>query len=115
MTAYQGARQRPLVMGGRRRVSAPARARRRTHPAGLLLAGVLLALMLGLVYLAQTIHLAATNYEVELLLSERDDLARQVRTLETTMLRWRAEPLVLERGQQAGLAPLGGRLRLPAP
>jgi hypothetical protein len=67
----------------------------------------------GLIYLAQTIHLAATNYQVEQLLRERDDIARQVQTLETTMLRWGAEPLVLERGQQAGLDPLGARLRVP--
>lgn len=79
----------------------------------MLLAGVLLSLMLGLIYLAQTIQVAATRYEVEQLLRDRDDLARQVQTLETTMLRWVAEPLVLERGQRAGLAPLGAKVRLP--
>lgn len=115
MTAYQGAQARPIGLAGRRRLQVPSRARRRAHPAGLLLAGVLLTFMLGLLYLAQTIHLAGTNYQVEQMLLERDDLARQVQTLETTMLRWGAEPMVLERGQQAGLDPLGARLRLPAP
>lgn len=80
----------------------------------MLMAGVVLSLMLGLIYLGLTIHLAATNYEVERLLRERDDLARQLQTLETTMLRWGAEPMVLERAQQAGLDPVGARLRLPA-
>ncbi|MDQ3938004.1 MAG: hypothetical protein M3253_04910 [Chloroflexota bacterium] len=114
MTAFQAVRARPLVVGGRRRVSAPGRARRRTHPAGLLLAGLLLAFMLGLIYVAQAIQLAATNYEVGRLVGQRDDLARQLQTQETTMLRWRAEPLVVERAQQAGLDPLGARIRMPA-
>jgi type VI protein secretion system component VasK len=114
VTSYVGhATRQPSAALARRRVSSPSRARRRPHPAGVLLAAVLLTLMVGLIYLAQTIHLAATNYQVEQLLRERDDIARQVQTLETTMLRWGAEPLVLERGQQAGLDPLGARLRVP--
>lgn len=114
MTAYGHVHARPIGLAGRRRVAVPRRARRHAHPAGLLMAGVLLSLMLGLIYLGLTIHLAATNYQVEQLLLERDDLARQLQTLETTMLRWGAEPMVLERGQQAGLDPLGTRLRLPS-
>jgi hypothetical protein len=114
MTAYQAARPRPMPLTSRRRISSPVRARRRAHPAGLLLAAVLVTLMLCLIYLAQTIHLGATNYEVDRLARARDDLARQVKTLEITMLRWGAEPMVLERGQQAGLDPLGARLRIPA-
>lgn len=118
MTAYVGRARvghvtRPVEMEGRRRLASPRRAGRRSHPAGMLLAGVLLTLMLGLLYLAQTVQLAATNYQVDQLIAARDDIARQVRTQETTMLRWGAEPLVLERGQQAGLDPLGARLRVP--
>ena len=113
MTAYQGAHARPMGLCSRRRVSAPSRARRRSHPVGVLLAGVLLTFIVGLTYVALNIHLAATNYEVEQLLQQRDDLARQVQTLETTMLRWGAEPMVLERGQQAGLDSVGARLRVP--
>jgi hypothetical protein len=119
MTAYVGrarvghVARPPAAVAERRRLASPRRAGRRSHPAGVLLAGVLLAFMVGLLYLAQTVQLAATNYQVERLIAERDDIARQVRTLETTMLRWGAEPLVLERGQQAGLDPLGPRLRVP--
>jgi hypothetical protein len=78
------------------------------------MAGVLVALLLGLVYLGQTVQLAATNYEVDRLLRERDDLGRQVQTLEATVARWGSEPLVLDWAQQVGLDSLGTRIRVPA-
>ena len=122
MSAYQAVRARPLAADTtrrqanirRRRLASPVRAGGRTHPAGLLLAGVLLALMVGLIYVAQTIHLAGLNYEMEHMAARRDDLARQLQTVETTLLRWAAEPMVLERAQRAGLDPLGARIRIPA-
>jgi hypothetical protein len=114
MTVYQGARPRPLALAPRRQLSRPSRAGRRAHPIGLLMAGVLVALLLGLVYLGQTVQLAATNYEVDSLLLERDDLGRQVQTLEATVARWGSEPLVLDWAQQVGLDSLGTRIRVPA-
>jgi hypothetical protein len=114
VTAYQGARAQPIGLAARRRVAQPSRAGRRTHPVGLLMAGVLVALLLGLVYLGQTVQLAATNYEVDQLLLERDDLGRQVQTLEATVARWGSEPLVLDWAQQVGLDALGTRIRVPA-
>lgn len=114
MTAYQATRARAGVLPGRRRVSTPVRAGRRSHPIGLLLAGVLVAFLLGLIYLAQAVQLAATNYQIGQLLAERDDLARQVQTVETTIVRWAAEPLVVEHAQQGGFDPLGSRIRIPA-
>ena len=114
MTAYQATRVRGGVLPARRRVSTPVRAGRRAHPVGLLLAGVLVAFLLCLIYLAQAVQLAATNYQIEQLLAERDDLARQVQTAETTMVRWAAEPLVVEQAQQGGFDPLGSRIRIPA-
>lgn len=114
MTAYGGARPRLAVLPDRRRVSTPVRAGRRSHPVGLLLAGVVVAFLLGLIYLAQTIQLGATEYEVEQLMLERDDLLRQVQTVETTIIRWGAEPLVVERAQARGFDPLGPRIRVPA-
>jgi cell division protein FtsB len=75
---------------------------------------VLIALVVGLIYVAQTIQLAATNYEIDGLIAERDDLARQVQTLETGVLRWGTEAMVLERAQRIGLNQLETRIRLPA-
>ncbi len=106
-----GARPMPAQ---RRRLSRPDRAARRAHPVGLLLATVLVAFLLGLIYLAQTIHLAATNYQISQLIAERDDLYRQVQTVETSVLRWATEPTVLDRAQRLGLDQLPARVRLPA-
>lgn len=90
----------------RRRVSRPARAGRRVHPVGVLLAGILVIFLLGLIYLAQTVQLAATSYQIEQLIADRDDLHRQVQTVETSTLRWGSESTVLERAQRLGLEQL---------
>jgi hypothetical protein len=50
---------------------------------------------------------------VDQLLLERDDLSRQVQTIEATVARWGSEPLVLDWAQQAGLDVLGAKLRVP--
>jgi len=131
MTVLQGAR--PMAVGGmrvnprveqrvgarpiagqRRRISSPSRAGRRAQPFGALIAIVLVSLLVCLIYVALTIHLAATNYEIDALTAERDDLARQVQTLETSVLRWGTEATVLERAQRVGLDQLETRIRLPA-
>jgi len=98
----------------RRRISRPARAGRRVHPVGVLLAAILVCFLLGLIYLAQTIQLAATNYQIEQLIAQRDDLHRQLQTIETSVLSWGAEPTVLERAQRLGLDQLPSRTRLIA-
>ena len=105
---------RPIATTGRRRISSPARAGRRAQPFGALIGFVLVALVVGLIYIAQTIQVAATNYEIDGLMAERDDLARQVQTLETSVLRWGTEATVLERAQRIGLDQLETRIRLPA-
>jgi hypothetical protein len=126
MTVLGGARPMPVgsvrsiprigarPMSARRRLSRPDRAGRRAHPVGMLLAAVLVAFLLGLIYLAQTIHLAATNYRIDQLTAERDDLYRQVQTVETSVLRWGTEPTVLDRAQRLGLDPLPPGIRLIA-
>ncbi len=105
---------RPIATSRRRRLSNPVRAGRRAQPFGALIAIVLVALVVGLIYVAQTIQVAATNYEIDGLIAERDDLARQVQTLEASVLRWGTEATVLERAQRIGLDQLETRIRLPA-
>ncbi len=75
---------------------------------------LLVALLVGLIYVAQTIQVAAANYEIDGLVAERDDLARQLQTLEKSVLRWGTEATVLERAQRIGLDRLETRIRLPA-
>jgi hypothetical protein len=98
----------------RRRLSSPSRAGRRAQPFGTLIAIVLIALVVGLIYVAQTIQLAAKSYEIDGLIADREDLARQVQTLETSVLRWGTEATVLENAQRIGLDQLETRIRLPA-
>ena len=114
MTVYQGARPRPASLGRRRPLSRPARSGRREHPVGMLMAAVAVLFVLGVVYLGQTARLAAMSYEVDSLVLQRDDLSRQVQTLEATVARWGSEPLVLDWAQQAGLDVLGAKVRVPA-
>jgi hypothetical protein len=79
---------------------------------GALLAVILVAFLLGLTYLAQTVQLAATEYEIKQFQAQRDDLHRQLQTIETDVLRWGTESTVLERAQDMGLdqLPVGARL-----
>lgn len=100
--------------GQRRRVSTRRRAGRRTSSVRALIGIVLVAFLLGLIYLAQTVQLMATTYQTGRLIEDRDDLARQVLTVETGVLRWGTEPTVLERAQQLGLDQLSTRVRLSA-
>jgi hypothetical protein len=116
MTAIYGARPWPTAARphtvARRHLSRPDRAGRRAHPVGVLLAVILVVFLLGLTYLAHTIALAATEYQIGQLQAQRDDLHRQIQTTETSVLRWGAESTVLERAQSLGLdqLPVGTRL-----
>jgi cell division protein FtsL len=97
----------------RRRLSSPTRAGRRTSPIAIVLAAVLVITLVALVYLAQTIQIAATNYAVDQLVAQRDDLYRQVQTLESSVLPFGSEASVLDRAQRAGLDQLATRIQLP--
>jgi hypothetical protein len=113
MTAYQAVRlNQPML--GRRRLVVPTRRTRRIDPVGIVLAAVALVFMLGLVYLGQTVNLGATNYEYQRLVSQRDDLTRQVKTSEASITRYAAEQWVIDRGSRAGLVPLGAKLIISA-
>ena len=130
MTVLQGARAvggmrvNPRVQPGRgakrisvpncRQLSSPTRAGRRAQPFGKLIAAVLVALLVGLIYVAQTIRLAAISYEIDGLVAERDDITRQIQTLETSVLTWGTEATVLDNAQRLGLDQIQTRVRLPA-
>ena len=113
--ARAGARRtigaRPVANTERRRVGRRARAAR-SHHVRTLIAGVMVLFLLGLIYLAQTKQLAAANYQIDQAIAERDDLFRQVQTVETSVLRWGTEATALERGQSLGLDQLASKIRL---
>lgn len=114
MTAYQAVRPQAQPLLPRRRLVVPVRRGRRIHPVGAVMAGVVLAFLLGLIYLGQTVNLGATNYQYEQLIKQREDLQRQVKTAEAGINRYAAEQWVLDRAQGAGLAPLGAKLLISA-
>ena len=116
MAVYEGARPQPLALPRRRtptRARTRVRARRRNSPLGLSLAGIVVAFLLALFYLAQTMHVAATGYDVDALLLQRDRLSQQITTLQGDIHRWGAEPAVVKEATEMGLDRLGRPVRLP--
>lgn len=91
------------------------RAGRRGSPIGLVLAGILTAFLLGLIYLTQTIQVAATTYQTDQLVGQRQHLERQIQSMQGAIARFGAEPVIVERALQAGLDRLGGKVRFQAP
>ena len=105
---------RPSVAIPRARLSRAERALVRSTTVRALTGAVLVVFLIGLIYLAQTVHLQATNYEVDQLTAQRDDLYRQAQTIETNVLGWGTEPTAIDRAQQLGLDQLPTRIRIAA-
>ncbi len=103
-----------ITVANRRHTSSPTRAGRRAQPYSKIIAAVLVALLVGLIYVAQTIRLAAISYEIDGLVADRDDISRQIQTLETSVLSWGTEATVLDKAQRLGLDQTQTRVRLPA-
>ena len=106
MAVYEGARPRTTVLP-RRRQPARVRARRRSSPIGLTLAAIIVAFLLGLFYLSQTVHVAATSYEIDAQMSQHDQMSQQLQSLQATIAQLGAEVSISTRAQQGGLVPLG--------
>jgi hypothetical protein len=109
---YVGARRGPAPVA-RRRVGLTARARRRGSPVAVALAVVLTFFLFGLIYMTQILQSAALRTEGDALIRERHALERELQSLEGTIARWGAEPVIVERAGQLGLDRLGGKLRIP--
>jgi hypothetical protein len=122
MAVYAGARPRSALLPQRRRarsaprrkVASQVRAHRRSSPVTISLAAIVVCFLLGLVYLSQTVHVAATTYDLDALAAEREHLQQTLRRLETDIYRWGAEPAVLQQAQELGLSGLGRPVRVPA-
>jgi hypothetical protein len=121
MAVYQGARYRtpPLPFGARpvpeRRVGpAPIRGHTRVRPVTVVLAGILVAFLLGLVYLTQTLQAGVANYQIDNLMIERRQLQQELQSEQGEAAQWGSESQVVEWAQQQGLTRLGNRIRVPA-
>jgi hypothetical protein len=113
MAVYEGTRYYPLTRATtlpRRRQATRIRAGRRTNRIGLAMAGILVAFLLGLFYLTQTVRVAATNYDIDTLLAQRDHMTQQLQSLQGEIAQLGAEISVTRRAQDLGLNPLGAPL-----
>jgi hypothetical protein len=114
MAVYQAARQQVIAVP-RRRQGVRSRARRGPSRVGLILAAILVAFLLGLFYLTQTIGTATAGYDTDRLTSDAAGLSRQLSTQQGQIAAMGSEQSVLQAAQAAGLVDLGASrpLRIP--
>jgi hypothetical protein len=86
------------------------RARRKSGRLGLVLGGIVVAFLLAFFSLAQTVRVTATGYDVDQLLSQRDQLNAQQQELLSDLNRLGREPAIRKQAIDLGLAPLADPL-----
>jgi len=82
---------------------------------GLLMAAIIAATMLGLVYLTQTLGSNATSSEISDLAASSTDLDRQLRNLSVNVEAHADPHVVTKRARKLGLRNLRDAVVLPAP
>jgi hypothetical protein len=123
MAVFQGARLRstalPAADSAARfpRVSAPPTvdAIPRVRPMGLLMAGIVTATMLGLVYLTQTLGSNVTTQEIRSLDAQRQELHQTIRRNAVAVQDVTDADVITIAARGQKLKRLGGVLVLPAP
>ncbi|MFL5680735.1 MAG: FtsL-like putative cell division protein [Chloroflexota bacterium] len=125
MAVYQGTRPYSPLFPGRlaRRDAAPALPRRRLRGAvragrrpgrvGLLLGGIVLVFLLAFFWLAQTVRVSATSYDIDRLSAEREQLEAQVSDLQSDLNRLGREPAIRKLATDAGMGQLAEPLVVP--
>jgi cell division protein FtsL len=122
MAAYQGARQRTVVLPRRprieagaavgtavlprRRMRAAVRARRGPSRLAILLAAIVVAFAGAFFSLSQDIRVSATGYEVDRLATQQERLEAQASDLRNELNRLGKAPAIRKLAIQAGLGPL---------
>jgi hypothetical protein len=103
---------RPVTLP-RRRMHVPRVAAPRIRPAGMVIGLILVATLLGLVYLTQTLRSAAIGVETALLTEQRDALRRELLSQGAEISRARSQPAVEQWALSTGeLDHLGSTLIL---
>jgi len=124
MAVYQGARLRTdaLPAAGtparQVRATAPASvttASPRVRPMGLLMAAIVAATILGLVYLTQTLGSSATSSEIRGLREDRDEFIKDTRILQIHVMDAVESDVIVPKARKQQLKKLGGITVLPAP
>ena len=122
MAVFQGARLRSAALPtadpvARPRVAAPATVRStpRVRPMGLLMAGIVAATMLGLVYLTQTLGSNATNSEIRVLDNRRSEITKDIRRQVISVEKATESDVIIKGARKAKLTRLGKVVVLSAP
>ena len=82
---------------------------------GLLMAAIVAATMIGMVYLTQTLGTNATSYEIHRLEGKRDELIRDIKRHEIGALEMTQAETIEPLARKQGLKRLGEPVVLPAP
>lgn len=117
MAIYEGARPRTIALPRRprvveaptlprRRMRGAVRARRGSNRLQLLLGGIVVAFLLAFFSLAQTVRVAATGYDINHLLAERQELVIRRQELQSDLNRLGHEPAIRKKSIDAGLGQL---------
>jgi hypothetical protein len=129
MAIYQAARPQPAFLPRpafgrstpeapslpRRRMRSAVRAQRRsTNRVGLLLGVIVVGFVLAFFWLAQTVGVSATSYDIDQAAAERDRLQSSIRDLESDINRLGHESAIRKLSIDAGLGQLGGAEVIPA-
>jgi hypothetical protein len=93
----------------RRRVRGAVRAKRGSSRLSFLLGGIVIAFVLAFFSLAQSVRVSATGYDINRLLTQRDELLSRKQDLMSDLNRLGREPAIRKLSLDAGL----GQLREP--
>ena len=130
MAVYEGARPRGFGLGlggGRPAVGAPtlrdggrtrARlglvARPNVGPLGTALGSIVLLFLVGFLWLAQSVRVSATSYDIVRLASQHDRLDALARDVQSDLSRLSGQPAIRKEALDAGLGQLDAAIVLPA-
>jgi hypothetical protein len=122
MAVYQGTRIRTSALpigarpiAARRSTRIPARAQRGLRSIGIALAAILIAFVLSLVYLTQTLQAGVTRHQIDNVLIDRTALEQEQQSQLGAIAHGASEQLVTNRATADGLVRLGSnKVRVPA-
>lgn len=125
MAIYEGARPQSQLFPGRvrrreipaapsrRRVRGAVRAGRRSNRLSILLGGIVIAFVLAFFSLAQSVRVSATGYDINRLLTQREELLNRRQDLLSDLNRLGREPAIRKLSLDAGLGQLQEPVVLP--
>jgi hypothetical protein len=88
--------------------------RQSTNRVGLLLGVIVIGFVLAFFWLAQTVGVSATSYDIDQAAAEQDRLQSSIRDLESDINRLGHESAIRKLSIDAGLSQLGGAEVIPA-